>query len=86
MTKYYVRIHQCREWWYEDTEFKVRHRIFGPSITMISVVIWYSMGVPHREDGPAIFYSDGRVGYYLNGIDYGKEEYEKILHTNTRYR
>jgi hypothetical protein len=33
-------------------------------------------GLRHREDGPARIWPDGDVWYYLNGIEYTKEEYE----------
>jgi hypothetical protein len=29
--------------------------------------VWYKYGKLHREDGPAVIYSNGRKEYYLNG-------------------
>ena len=36
-----------------------------------------TMTNPHREDGPAVEYSDGTKSWYLNGQRLSKEEWEK---------
>lgn len=36
-------------------------------------------GKPHREDGPAVIYSDGDEWYYLNNNYYSNEDYNKAL-------
>jgi hypothetical protein len=33
----------------------------------------------HREDGPAIEYSNGSKYWYLNGISYTEQEYKKKM-------
>jgi len=38
---------------------------------------WYLNGKRHREDGPAIEYSNGRRWWYLNGIEYTEEDFIK---------
>jgi len=38
-----------------------------------------SNGKRHREDGPAIEYNNGDREYYLDGIKYSEEEYEKAI-------
>ena len=39
---------------------------------------WYLNGKRHREDGPAIEYSDGRKLWYLNGKQISEYEFNKI--------
>ncbi len=29
---------------------------------------WYRMGIVHREDGPAVEYSDGSLGWFYNNV------------------
>ena len=36
-------------------------------------------GLLHREDGPAVEFLDGDNWYYLNGINYSKNEWEKEI-------
>ena len=46
-----------------------------------NVIRYYnSCGKRHREDGPAIVYSDGRKFWFLNGESM---PFEKYLHINT---
>jgi len=33
-------------------------------------------GIWHREDGPAIEYSNGDKSWYINGISYNEQEYK----------
>lgn len=35
--------------------------------------------VLHKIGGPAIIYSDGNEKYYLDGIEYSKEDYSNIM-------
>ena len=39
---------------------------------------WYRKGFIHRIGGPAVEYSDGK-SWYLFGIDYSEEEYNKLV-------
>ena len=36
---------------------------------------WYLNDKRHREDGPAVEYTDGSKEWFLNGIEYSEEEY-----------
>lgn len=40
---------------------------------------WLLNGRFHREDGPAIEWSDGVKYWYLNGNNYSKKQYQKAL-------
>lgn len=40
---------------------------------------WRLNGKAHREDGPAIEYSNGNIYWGLNGNLYSKEQYNKEL-------
>ena len=40
---------------------------------------WYRNNKLHREDGPAIIYSDGEKKWYLEGKDYREEDYHAKL-------
>lgn len=36
-------------------------------------------GVLHREDGPAIIFSDGKKAYFLNGKEYSESEFKQFV-------
>jgi hypothetical protein len=40
---------------------------------------WYLNGKRHREDGPAIEYVDGDKQWWLNDVEYTKQEYYREL-------
>ena len=64
-----------QEWWLNGK----RHREDGPAyIDGDYYQEWYLNGKLHREDGPAVINGDKQV-WYLNGIEYSKEEYYKKL-------
>ena len=43
---------------------------------------WYLNDELHREDGPAIEDADGYKAWYLNGVEYTEEEFNrKMSHT-----
>lgn len=68
MKKYYTRIRGTDEFWYKDPYFSVSHRAAGPSM-----IIHYAetiMGLPLKRF------------YFWNGIQYTKEEHDKILRSN----
>ena len=68
-----------------------RHRLDGPAIEYANGdEIWYRDGWYHREDGPALIFkkinnptllksTDIRGHWYLNGVEYNKEEYIEIM-------
>lgn len=77
METYKVVIKNGWEYWYNEAgEF---HRNGGPAASrpLTGFNAYYQDGKLHREDGPAITYSDGRGYYYLRGKEYTKEDWEK---------
>ncbi len=53
------------------------HREDGPAYEdKHGYKVWLIKGKYHREDGPAFEYTDGDVEYWLNDIEYSKEDYE----------
>lgn len=64
----------------KDGEF---HREDGPAMIVSDQQRWFRNGLLHREDGPAVMYTDGKSkgkSYWcLNGQDYTKAEWEKII-------
>jgi hypothetical protein len=74
------------EEWYRNGKL---HRDDGPAMQEEEFDKWYKNGELHREDGPAIYinhdHGDVESKYYLNGIEYQKENFEnakKKLHLN----
>jgi hypothetical protein len=43
---------------------------------------WHLNGLAHREDGPALDFSNGEKYYYLNGVPFSEEAYWKELFKN----
>ena len=44
------------------------HRMDGAAFSRLGEFkIWYRCGDRHREDGPAVEYSDGTLAWFLNG-------------------
>ena len=62
------------EWYLNDT----RHRDGGPAVTDDNVQQWYQFGMLDRLDGPAVVYADGRVEYWVAGLQYTPENYLKM--------
>lgn len=48
-------------------------------IDQFGTKFWYKGNNYHREDGPAIEYIDGIKRWYLNGINYTEERYNKEI-------
>ena len=46
---------------------------------------WYLNGKWHREDGPAVIYSDGTQAWYINGKDLTEEVNEWFKQYNLTY-
>jgi len=42
-------------------------------------IIWSINGKLHREDGPAIECPNGYKVWYLDGINYSEQEFDKII-------
>lgn len=40
---------------------------------------WYVHGEPHRENGPAVMFSDGKIGWWLYGIEYNEADFNNYL-------
>lgn len=52
------------------------HRVEGPAVKLKNEERWYYNGFLHREDGPALNEYGGRKGYYLNGQEISKEQFD----------
>ena len=69
---YNVRSYCGAREWYLDGKL---HREGGhAAINSDYYQIWYKEGKRHRADGPAYYIFD-KGDYYLNGINYSKEEW-----------
>ena len=79
MTKYYVKINPEGEFWRLPGPYVILHRVFGPAATSKGDLIWIRYNKRHRENGPAIIFSDGGVAYYLDGESYTKDRYDELL-------
>jgi hypothetical protein len=44
------------------------HRVDGPAFISRKLRAWYREGLWHREDGPALIFSDGSCVYYQHGL------------------
>jgi hypothetical protein len=74
---------------YEIEEFDAVLQSDGSYLNYFDTACWYNKtGATHREDGPAIIYSDGRIFWRLNGFNYtfndwcielNKSDEEKML-------
>ena len=65
-----------KEWKNENDEL---HRVDGPAFEDSNKNYkWYLNGKHHRIGGPAIIYGKYEE-FWLDGIKYSKEEYDKII-------
>jgi hypothetical protein len=58
------------------------HREDGPAYESENVKVWYSHGIRHRMDGPAIIWYNGPKYWYYNGTHIpcsSQEEFEKLI-------
>jgi hypothetical protein len=56
----------------------------GPAIIKSSgCMLWYRHGVLHRTNGPAIEPHEGVARYFLTGIEYSSDEFDKFSEKNT---
>ena len=63
--------------WYVDGK---RHRVDGPAADYTNGdKYWLMYGNLHRVDGPAIEYSNGSKEWWLDGDEYTKEEFDKLI-------
>lgn len=80
MTKYYVKVGLSLESWHKNPTRPLLHRIAGPAESnSAGGECWMRSGRFHRSDGPAVTYTDGYESYWLDGVQYTKDEYVKIL-------
>ena len=50
----------------------------GRYVDSLGTVSCYKNGKLHREDGPAIEYANGSKEWWLNGVEYTEELFNKI--------
>ena len=55
------------------------HREDGPAYIGANGIcqIWYIHGQKHREDGPAVIWKLSDEQYFLEGVEYTKDDWEK---------
>ena len=64
------------KYWYKDG---MLHREDGPAVERLNgTKFWFKYGKLHRDGGPACEYPNDNNVYYLNGVEYSKEEYEGL--------
>ena len=56
----------------------IKH-VDGRNVDIEGNIFWYKDGLLHREDGPAIQFSDGFKLWYLNDIQKTEEEFNQWL-------
>ena len=77
------RVNGVREWWVNNK----RHRTDGPAYDSNSIKTWYQNDKLHRLDGPAVIHTfpggnyPPQKHYYINGVEYEKEEYLNRVNT-----
>ena len=49
----------------------------GRYVDALGTVRWYKDGQLHREDGPAIEYASGKKEWWVNGVEYTEELFNK---------
>lgn len=75
--KYTKIIHPFVTYWYYDGKL---HRENGPAIEWNDgTQIWFNHGRKHRLDGPANISSITGIRWYIEGIEYTKQEFYKYL-------
>lgn len=62
--------------WYHNNKL---HRLNGPAFISSEFKAWWSYGVRHRTDGPAVEWFDGYQEWFLNGISLTESEYKNHL-------
>jgi hypothetical protein len=70
-----------KEWWVNGK----RHRDDGPAIeSKRGLREWYKHGKRHRVDGPALIWPTMGIGWYIEGVNYTKEEWFEALNEERR--
>lgn len=67
-------------WMYFYFDYKMHRNIHRlPAVITTDELAWFKMDEPHNIHGPAKvdFSGEGEVGYYLNGFQYTKEDWEE---------
>jgi len=77
MQKYYVQVFpNGNTFWYSDPECEIVHRENGPAVEYANgTKVYYQNCKRHRLDGPAIEYDNGDGEYWIDGVQYTKEEF-----------
>jgi hypothetical protein len=60
------------KYWYINGQ---KHREDGPAIENSGGKAWMINDKLHRVDGPAVEWCDGKENWWLEGIEYTKQEY-----------
>ena len=86
MKAQYIKIDKDGDkFYYSDKEMEILHREDGPAVEYASgskfsrKSSWYLNGMRHREDGPACEWADGYKEWYLKGIEYSEEDFNKKM-------
>ena len=87
MIEYTVKVDNGTKSWFLNGK---KHREDGPAIEYANgYKSWYINGELHREDGPAIegscgYYADVDKAWYLNDVQYTKEEHYNKLNPKAK--
>ncbi len=52
---------------------------FTGVVKFLNNYYWFVNGIRHREDGPAVIFSNGSKYWWLNGWSYFQEEWFNVL-------
>lgn len=80
-----------KEQWFRNAECKrcflngELHCSTGPAVVYFNGIrAWYQHGVLSRFDGPAVETNDGHDSFYIDGVEYTKEEFDvKLAHSQS---
>jgi len=79
----YVRIFDDNSiLWYDSDDMNHREGDMPAQITTNGYMSYWKHGKFHRECGPAVIWPSGRVEYYLDDVEYTKEEYINKLNSD----
>lgn len=79
MQKYYVKVFPNGDtYWFTNPECTIIHRENGPAIEFADgYKVYFQNNKWHRLDGPARIWSDGYEEYWIDGLEYTKEDFLK---------
>jgi len=77
MQKYYVQVFTNGNiFWYSDPGCTIIHRENGAAVDRFDgYKEYFQNGKLHRLDGPARIWPDGTEQYWIDGVQYSKEEF-----------